>query len=162
MFYLNPNALTSHVRKTLTLFKSVYKKVKVPPLQATKALRAGRGIAVHNFIPLYWWWGGGSVPRYGRFTPRERPRYPLYRRLGGPQGRSGRVGKISPPTGIRSADRPARSVVAVPTELSRQPNLSVSFWIFLRCVANTRFRNQRFSLQEIRMGWIKRCTETNG
>ena len=29
----------------------------------------------------------------------------LYRRLGGPQGRSGRVRKISPPTGIRSPDR---------------------------------------------------------
>jgi hypothetical protein len=36
-------------------------------------------------------------------------RYPLYRRLGRPQGRSGRVLKISPPTGIRSPDRPARS-----------------------------------------------------
>jgi hypothetical protein len=30
-------------------------------------------------------------------------------RLGGPQSRSGRVRKISPPTGIRSSDRPARS-----------------------------------------------------
>jgi hypothetical protein len=36
-------------------------------------------------------------------------RYLLYRRLGGPQGRSGRVRKMSPPTGIRSPDRPARS-----------------------------------------------------
>ena len=46
----------------------------------------------------------------GRFTPREKKtRYPLYRRLGGPQGRSGRVWKISPPTGIRSPDLPARS-----------------------------------------------------
>jgi len=27
-------------------------------------------------------------------------RYPLYRRLGGPQGRSGQVRKISPPTGF--------------------------------------------------------------
>ena len=35
--------------------------------------------------------------------------YPLYRRLGGPQGRAGRVQKISPVTGIRSLDRPARS-----------------------------------------------------
>ena len=36
--------------------------------------------------------------------------FPLYRRLGGPQGRSGRVRKISPPpTGIQSPDRPARS-----------------------------------------------------
>jgi hypothetical protein len=44
-------------------------------------------------------------------------RYPLYRRLGGPQGWSGRVRKISPPPGFffiskfvhRSPDRPARS-----------------------------------------------------
>jgi hypothetical protein len=27
-------------------------------------------------------------------------RYPLYRRLGGPQGRSGRMQKISPPPGF--------------------------------------------------------------
>ena len=29
--------------------------------------------------------------------PLENTRYPLYRRLGGPMGRSGRVPKISPP-----------------------------------------------------------------
>ena len=52
--------------------------------------------------------GGWSTPRPGRFTP-IKTRYPLYRRLGGPQGRSGRVRKISPPTGIRSPDGPARS-----------------------------------------------------
>jgi len=36
------------------------------------------------------------MPRPGRFTPVTEIRYPLYRRLGGPQGRSGRVWKISP------------------------------------------------------------------
>jgi len=36
-------------------------------------------------------------------------RCPLYRRLVEPQGQSGRVRKISPSTGIRSPDRPARS-----------------------------------------------------
>ena len=41
--------------------------------------------------------------------PPGKTRYPLYRRLGRPQGRSGRVRKISPPTGIRSPDRAARS-----------------------------------------------------
>jgi hypothetical protein len=34
---------------------------------------------------------------------------PLFRRLGGPQGRSRRARKISSPIGIRSPDRPARS-----------------------------------------------------
>ena len=38
---------------------------------------------------------GRSKPRLGRFTPKTR--FPPYRRLGGPQGRSGRVRKISPP-----------------------------------------------------------------
>jgi hypothetical protein len=32
--------------------------------------------------------------------PPGKTRYPLYRRLGGPQGRSGRVRKISPPPGF--------------------------------------------------------------
>ena len=40
--------------------------------------------------------------------PPGKTRYPLYRRLGGTQGRSGQVRKISP-TGIRSPDRPSRS-----------------------------------------------------
>jgi hypothetical protein len=34
--------------------------------------------------------------------PPGKTRYPLYRRLGGPQGRSGRVRKISPPPGFDS------------------------------------------------------------
>ena len=41
--------------------------------------------------------------------PSGKTRYLFYRRLGGPQGRSRWVQKISPLTGIRSPDRPARS-----------------------------------------------------
>ena len=41
--------------------------------------------------------------------PPGKTRYPLFWRLGGPQGRSGKVRKISPPTGIRNPDRPALS-----------------------------------------------------
>ena len=43
--------------------------------------------------------GGWSTPRPGRFTL-GKTRYPLYRRLGGPQGRSRQVRKISPPPGF--------------------------------------------------------------
>jgi len=42
--------------------------------------------------------------------PPRKTRYPMQRMLGGSQGRCGRVRKISPPTGIRSPDRPARSI----------------------------------------------------
>jgi hypothetical protein len=41
--------------------------------------------------------GEWSTPRPGRFTPGKVTRYTLYRRLGGPQCRSGRMRKISPP-----------------------------------------------------------------
>jgi hypothetical protein len=53
-------------------------------------------------------WCGWSMLRLGQFTPGNL-RYPMDRRLGGSQRRSGHVRKISPPTGIRSPDRPARS-----------------------------------------------------
>ena len=43
-------------------------------------------------------WGLSVMPR-PLFTP-GKTRYPLYRRLGGPQGRTGQVRKISPPPGF--------------------------------------------------------------
>jgi len=39
-------------------------------------------------------------PRPGRFTPGIETRYPFYRRVGGPQDRSGRERKISTPPGF--------------------------------------------------------------
>jgi hypothetical protein len=53
--------------------------------------------------------GEGSASRPGRTLPQGKTRYPLYRRLGGPQGRSGQVRKISSHTGIQSPDRLGRS-----------------------------------------------------
>jgi hypothetical protein len=44
--------------------------------------------------------GGWSAPSPGRFTPGRETRYPLYRRLGGPQGRSRRLRKMSPKPGF--------------------------------------------------------------
>ena len=64
--------------------------------------------------------GEGSASRPGRSLPRGESRYPLYRRLGGPQGRSGQVRKISHPTGIRSPDRPAHSQTLYRLLLPRQ------------------------------------------
>jgi hypothetical protein len=43
---------------------------------------------------------GWSTPRPGRLTPVKETRYPFCRKLGGPQGWSGRVRKISPPPGF--------------------------------------------------------------
>ena len=72
---------------------------------------AHRGIRSRALLFLYHGTrrGEGSASRPGRSLPPRKTRYPLYRRLGGPQARSGQVRKISPPNGIRSPDRPARS-----------------------------------------------------
>ena len=43
---------------------------------------------------------GGLTPRPGHFTPGKETWYPLYMGPGGPQGRSGRVRKMSPPPGF--------------------------------------------------------------
>jgi hypothetical protein len=69
--------------------------VKVPRNRPEGPEGWGSGIAV-LFLDLGDRRGGWSAPRSGRFTP-GKTRYPLYRRVGGPQGRSGRVRKISPP-----------------------------------------------------------------
>ena len=44
--------------------------------------------------------GEGSTSRLGRTLLPGKTRYPLYKRLGGPQGRSGLVRKISPLPGF--------------------------------------------------------------
>ena len=58
--------------------------------------------------------GEGSASRPGRSLPPGKTRYPLYSRLGGPQGPSGHVRKISPPPGF---DPRTVQLVAIPTEL---------------------------------------------
>ena len=60
--------------------------------------------------------GEWSAARTGRTLPPGKARYPSYKRLGGPQGRSGRAENFVL-SGIRFPDRPARSSVAIPTEL---------------------------------------------
>ena len=70
--------------------------------------RGSRGIAL-LFLDRGTRSGEWSSARLGRSLPPGKTQYPLHRRLVGPQGRSGQVRKISPPPGIRSPDRPARS-----------------------------------------------------
>ena len=77
--------------------------------------RVGRAIALifHDHGTRRGEW---PASRPGRTLPLGKTRYPLYRRLGGPQGRSGLEENVAS-TGIRSPDRPARSSVTIPTEL---------------------------------------------
>jgi len=63
------------------------------------AHRGSRGIALlfHDHGTRR---GEGSASRTGRSLPPGKTLYPLYKRLGGPQGRSGKASKISPPPGF--------------------------------------------------------------
>ena len=75
------------------------------PVQALRlytgrtAHRGSRGIAL-LFLKHGIRRGEGSASRPGRSLPPGKTRYTLYRRLGGPQGRSGTMRKISPPPGF--------------------------------------------------------------
>ena len=89
--------------------------VKVTLVQALSSVQAvwtigGVAVQLYPFMITTLEGDEGSASRPGRSLPPGKTRYPLYRRLGGPQVRSGQVRKISPPpSGIRSPDRPARS-----------------------------------------------------
>jgi hypothetical protein len=72
------------------------------------AHRGSRGIAI-PLLTMALEGGEGSASGAGRTLPPVKTWYPLYWRLGGPQGWFGQVRKISPPTRIRSPERPARS-----------------------------------------------------
>jgi hypothetical protein len=63
--------------------------------------------------------GEGSASRPGRSLLPGKTRYPLYRRLGGLQGRSGLVRKISPPPGFDS--RTVQPVASRYTDYATRP-----------------------------------------
>jgi len=65
--------------------------------------------------------GEGSVSRPGRSLPPGKTRYPLYRRLGGPQGWSEQVRKISPPPGFDP--RTVQPVASRYTNCATRPTL---------------------------------------
>ena len=89
--------------------------------QATNARKGGRNITL-LFLQTHRVGGQRYAPAA---LPPEKTRCPLYRRLGGPQRRYGQTWKISPPTGIRSPDRPGCSQsLYQPVSPAASPNSS--------------------------------------
>ena len=60
----------------------------------------GVEVQLYSFLTTALEGGEWSASRCGRSLPPRKTRYPLYRRLGWPQDRSGQVRKISPPPGF--------------------------------------------------------------
>ena len=73
--------------------------------------------------------GEGSASRPSRPLPLGKTRYPLYRRLVGPQGRSGQVQKISPAPGFD-----LRTVQPVASRYT-----DYATWLTFKCILDTNF-----------------------
>ena len=106
------------------------------------AQRVGRGIALlfHDRGTSRGEW---SAARSGRTLPPGKTRYPFYRRLGGPQGRSGRAENLVP-TGIRS--RTVQNVVCHYTNLATWPT-EVNITSIITYLNSRRFKNISFNQQ---------------
>ena len=92
---------------------------EVCPQQVMKALGTAE-VQLHSFLSSALDKSQCSTSRSGRFTPEKGQRYTMNSRLEGTRNWSERPGeekKTLDPTGIRTPDRPARSVVTILTEL---------------------------------------------
>ena len=87
--------------------------------------------------------GEWSAARLGRTLPPRKNRYPLFRRLGGSQGRSGRTENLVP-TGIRS--RTLQPVVQSLCRLSYRAQKDV---IGMKYMRNGRFVNKTYRTSNI-------------
>jgi hypothetical protein len=77
-------------------------RVKFTLEQAIKFQRGSRGIAVLVLEPRNEVGVGGQRHASATLPPGKEPRYAFYRKLGGPQGRSGQLRKILPLSGFDS------------------------------------------------------------
>ena len=109
-----------------------------------------------SFIPP---WMNALTPRPRRFTPGKKTRYPLYRRPGVPRGRFGRVGKISPPTGVCTPDRTARSESLYGLRYPGRLNVNIIQSLQLHFACNVRCPADRSSKGSVSLGvcrgWLR-------
>jgi len=129
--------LVSLIRHEERMYRIIKVKVKCSRYRPGVAQRVGRGTALllHDRGTRRVW-VVSSKPR-PHFTP-GKTRYPFYRRLGGPQGRSGRAENLVL-TGIRS--RTVQPVVSRYTDWATGPASSVLF------VFNVRGGMHKFTFQ---------------
>ena len=105
---------------------------------------------------------GGGQSHAPATLPPAMTRYPLNRRMGGLQGRSGWVRSISSPFGIRPSDRPARSESLYRLSYPGPHMLVVKHMmvsgpkIFVPRTLSIEFCNKKyiFNVETENMGWI--------
>jgi hypothetical protein len=98
LLLINKNTITMHVFSLIC--QNIKGKSKVRPIRDHERpegdYRSSSILSSNSALDG----GGWLTPRTGRFTPRKESRYPMYKRLGGPWRRSGRVRKTVAPPGF--------------------------------------------------------------
>jgi len=113
----------------MTLTASKRKGVNCTLVQALRIFtsrtpyRGSRGKALLFHDQVTRWWRAVSVTLRPLFTT-GLTRYPLHRRLGGPQGRSGQMKKISPPSWLDA--QTVQPVASRCTDYDTRPTLTTS------------------------------------
>ena len=120
-------------------------------VQAVRPIGGSRG-TVLLFLDHGTRRGEGSALRPGRSLPPGKTRYPLYRRLDGPQGRSGKARRISPPPGFspRNVQPQASRYTNWATGPTHQCNRTVVICTYL---------NTRHEGHSLRTEWQQACLE---
>ena len=116
-----------HLKCVYSLLRHWCVYVKYSSPQNTPCRPTG-GVEVwlYSFFKLGCRWGGWLTPHPAALSPGRGTRYPLYRRLGGIQDRSGRVRKISPLPGFDS-----RIIEPVRSHYTDHTILAHNFYVFL-------------------------------
>ena len=128
----NKNMRVSIHIKTLSKSWNVYThqvKGKVHPCTGRGSVQAvwrigGVEVSFYPSLTTALEGGEGSASRPDRSLPPRKTQYTLYRRLGGPQGQSGHVQKISPPPGFDLWT--VQPVASHYTDYATRPNLHTS------------------------------------
>jgi hypothetical protein len=130
VFLIEAHAIVCEVRLLSSCKKNCTLAQALRLFTGPTAHRGSRGIALpflDNGTKRGW---GVSVTPRPLFTP-EKTRYPLYRRMGGPQSRSGEVRKILPPPGFDP--RTVQPVASRYTVWATRP-LCLRVWCLLICL----------------------------
>jgi hypothetical protein len=127
------------------------------------AQRVGRGIAIlFHDRGTGRWWVVSSTPR-PHFTFWGKTRYPFYRRLGGPQARSGRGGKISsPPVFDSGTSSPVAQALYRLSYRAHRRNITLHTNLLLHNrMESVKFAKPRFFKRKIKVNVaLKQATKT--
>ena len=125
------------------------KKGKVLPIKGYEAQRGNRGSSTLSLTSALDG-GGWLTPRPGRYTSGKESRYPMYSSLGGPQRRSGRMRKISPPTEFDPRTVQPKASPYTDCAIPTHRHLTTFLFLFYRIVYGRLTHNSHYVTQIVK------------